>query len=384
VGQQRINVTKSFMPPIEEYQALVAQIWDAGVLTNHGPLLQQFEARVGDHLGLSDSHLHYVSNGTMALQLALRALDITDGEIITTPFSYVATVSSILWERCTPVFVDIEPDMFGIDPNKIEAAITERTRAIMPVHVFGVAADVGAIGHIAAEHNLKVIYDGAHAFGSELMGRSLLGFGDITTTSFHATKPFHTIEGGAVITRDPEVHERLELLKRFGHIGDNHQSLGINAKTSEFNAAMGLVNLRYIDDVLAARTAVVEHYDALLDGSVRKPILPGGLKHNSAYYPVLFDSEALLLEAIARLEAIDVFPRRYFYPSLNTLSYLPSTQACPISEDIASRILCLPLYPDLHIEDVCRIAEACNATTPSSRRSPRMRVEHRTRSAVVS
>lgn len=356
----RINVTRSFLPPIDEFQEYLAQIWASGQLTNQGPLLREFEDKVKSYLGLSDSYLHYVSNGTTALQLALRALDITDGEVITTPFSYVATVSAILWERCTPVFVDIDPDTLCLDPAQIEGAITDRTRAILPVHVFGNAADVSGIADVAARHGLPVIYDGAHAFGSRLHGRALLGYGDIATTSFHATKTFHTVEGGAVITHDEAVQDRLELLKRFGHDLDDHRMIGINGKVSELNAAMGLVNLLHIDALTAGRREVVERYDRWLEDGLR-PSLAEGLEWNFSYYPVVFSSEEDLLRVQARLNAIEVFPRRYFFPSLNTLPYLASTQSCPVSEDIARRILCLPLYAGLDESVVEKIARAVSA-----------------------
>ena len=210
-----ITVTKPYLPPKDEYLNYVSEIFDRGILTNQGANVRALEAKLSAFL--RTEKFHYVTNGTIALQLALKALGIEDGEVITTPFSYVATTSSILWERCTPVFVDIEPDNFTIDPTKIEAAITPKTRAIMPVHVFGYACDVDAIQKIADKHNLKVVYDAAHAFASEYKGKSLATYGDISTLSFHATKLFHTIEGGACIVRDKSVSDKLELIKRFGH-----------------------------------------------------------------------------------------------------------------------------------------------------------------------
>jgi len=207
MADQPIYVTKSFLPPIKEYEAHLKKIWDGGQLTNQGPLLREFEEKVSNYLDVSN--IHFVSNGTIALQIALRALDVTGGEVITTPFSYVATTSSILWERCEPVFVDIDPKTLCIDATKIEAAITDNTKAIMAVHVFGNPCDVEAIDVIAKKHNLKVIYDGAHAFGAKYKGKSLLDYGDISTCSFHATKLFHTIEGGAVIVRDAEVSKKI-------------------------------------------------------------------------------------------------------------------------------------------------------------------------------
>lgn len=350
----RINVTKTFLPPVEEFMAYVQRIWDSGQLTNQGPLLREFESQTKEYLGIED--FQFVANGTVALQLALRAMDISEAEVITTPFSYVATTSSILWEKCQPVFVDIEPETFCIDPSKIEAAITSKTKAIMAVHVFGFPCDVEKIAAIAKRHNLKVIYDAAHAFGAEYKGKSLLDYGDIATCSFHATKLFQTIEGGCIITHDATVSRKVDLMKRFGHEGDEHIMLGINAKASEFQAAMGLACLKYIDTLIAQRKTLFELYDKLLTGTVQTPQINRESKHNYAYYPIVFQSEAVLLTAVQKLNEVEIFPRRYFYPSLNTLPYLAETQACPISEDISRRILCLPLYANIGEEAVRTIA----------------------------
>lgn len=356
----RINVTKTFLPPLKEYEVYLEKIWSSGFVTNQGPLLNEFESSVQKYLDVDN--FHFVNNGTSALQVALNSLDLTTGEIITTPFSYVATTSSILWERCTPVFVDIEPDTYCIDAAKIEAAITSETKAIMAVHVFGFPCDVDEIQKIADEHDLKVIYDGAHAFGAKYKGKSLLSYGDISTSSFHATKLFHTIEGGCVIAKDQKVSDAVEFVKRFGHDGDNHYSLGINAKANEFQAAMGLCNLKYIDEILKSRKNIYELYNDLLDETVIKPPKAiDGLKQNYVYYPIRFSSEGQLLRTVEALNEQDIYPRRYFYPSLNTLSYLDKKQSCPVSEQIAKTILCLPLYKDLADEDVRRIAAIINA-----------------------
>lgn len=344
----KVFVTQSFMPPLEEYQDYVKKIWERKYLTNQGPVLQELEAQLKAFTGALN--LHYVTNGTIALQLALRALDITEGEIITTPFTYVATTSAILWERCTPVYVDINPDTLCIDADKIEAAITPRTKAILAVHVFGYPCEVEKIEAIANKHHLKVIYDAAHAFGAVYKGKSLVTFGDVSTCSFHATKLFHTIEGGAVILKDKTASEKLELLKRFGHVDDEHLCLGINGKSNEFCAAMGLCNLKHIDTIISERKRAIDYYDAALKGKVLRPRLPEGLIYNYAYYPAIFKSEAELLKVKDALAEADIFARRYFYPSLNTLSYLPQSQSCPISEDISSRIMCLPLFAGMEPE----------------------------------
>ncbi|MGH7158331.1 MAG: DegT/DnrJ/EryC1/StrS family aminotransferase [Candidatus Saccharimonadales bacterium] len=350
--QSRINVTKTFLPPIGEYQEYLEKIWDSVWLTNQGPLLQQFEAQTEQYLGVKN--LHFVSNGTLALQVSLHALGINGGEVITTPFSYVATTSTILWERCKPVFVDIEPTSLCIDPTKIEAAITKETKAIMAVHVFGHPCDVEKIEKIAKKHKLKVIYDGAHAFGVQYKGQSIFNYGDVSICSFHSTKLFHTIEGGCVITPSKAISDKVELIKRFGHHGDDHYMLGINAKANEFQAAMGLCNFKYISEILEKRKQVVDLYDTLLGDAIRRPSVRRGATKNYAYYPVILKDEKELLRVMDRLATQNIFPRRYFYPSLNTLPYLEEAGDCPVSEDISTRILCLPLYPELE-EDVIKI-----------------------------
>ncbi len=350
----RIDVTKSFLPPRDEFDGYVDAVWRNGQLTNQGPLVQSFEQQTKEYLGVEN--FHFVSNGTIALQLAIRSLKMKPGEIITTPFTYVATTSAILWEHFTPVFVDIDPVTLCIDPKKIEAAITPNTRAILPVHVFGQPCDVEAIAEIANQHELKVIYDAAHAFGVKYNGVSILNYGDVSTLSFHATKIFHTIEGGAVVSPHVEVHETVELMKRFGHNRDDHQELGINAKATEFQAAMGLANLNHIDEIRINRKALSEQYDATLGDAFERPLRNMGEDANYAYYPVIFNSEDGMMAGIKKLNDSDIYPRRYFYPSLNRLPYLSMASSCPVSEDIASRILCLPLYYDLSSETVAEIS----------------------------
>ncbi len=347
-----IYVTKSFLPPLEEYILQLEKIWKSGHLTNQGPLLQEFETKMQEYLGVQ--HFHFLTNGTLALQLAISSLDISEGEIITTPFSYVATTSSILWERCTPVFVDIESENFMIDVTKIEEKITSKTKAILAVHVFGYANNVEKIQNIANKYHIKTIYDGAHCFGTKYKGKSLLSYGDVSTLSFHATKLFHTIEGGACIVNDDAVSEKLNLQKRFGHLYEDYSCLGINAKASEFQAAMGLTNFSYIQSIIAERKKIAELYDSELLSSVQRPKKQKDLEFNYAYYPVVFETEGELLRIFEKLNDNGVFPRRYFYPSLNTLPYV-TYQACPVSEDISKRIACLPLYPSLTEDEVLKI-----------------------------
>lgn len=351
----RVNITKSFLPPFEEYISFVEKIYESGVLTNNGSYVQEFEHKMKTFLNVDQ--FHFLTNGTIALQLALSSLNINDGEIITTPFSYVATISSILWQRCTPIFADIEKDNFTLNPDTIEALITERTRAIMAVHVFGYACDVEKIQAIADTYNLKVIYDGAHAFGTRYKGKSLLSYGDVSTLSFHATKLFHTIEGGACIVRDNLVSDTLDLQKRFGHNWEEHVCLGINAKANEFQATMGLANFPYITNIIQEREECSKMYDIVLDNCMQRPKKQKDLEYNYAYYPIIFESEEQLLCVFEKLQDVNIFPRRYFYPSLNLLPYVQST-TCPVSEDISKRIACLPLYVGLQkyiVEIICNI-----------------------------
>lgn len=339
-----IHVTRSFQPPLEEVIDLLKEVWANGQYTNNGPLLVRLEEALREHLGLE--HLLVTGNGTIALQLAIRALDL-EGEVITTPYSYVASTTSILWEHCTPVFADIDPATFCIDPAAIEPLITARTTGILATHVYGLPCDVEAIEALAAKHGLKVIYDGAHAFGTSFKGRSLVDRGDVTTLSFHATKLYHTVEGGAVIARDPAVRERLFLMRSFGHLKDEHFMPGINGKNSELHAAVGLVNLRHFKDILLRRRRQWERYAGLLgDGRVRIATVPAGTIFNHAYFPAVLPAGALprVLDALA---AINVHPRRYFFPSLSKLPYLPAANRCPVAEDIAERVICLPLFHDL-------------------------------------
>lgn len=355
---KKVNVTKTFLPPVEEYEQYLQKIWQNNQLTNQGPLLKEFEREASDYLSVEN--FHFVANGTIALQLAIRALGIEEGEIITTPFSYVASTSAILWEHCEPVFVDIEKESFCIDPSKIEDAITEKTKAILAVHVFGNPCDIEAIDTIAQKHKLPVIYDGAHAFGVKYKNKPLLSYGDISICSFHSTKLFHTIEGGCVIAKDSNISSKLELIKRFGHDNDDHFMLGINAKASEFQAAMGLCNLKYIPKIIEARGKVIDRYNKQLEAKLQRLKLRDHTAYNNAYYPIVFEGEEHLEQKVQELGANNVYPRRYFYPSLNTLPYIERRQSCTVSEDLSKRILCLPLYHDLGEDIIDNICEVIN------------------------
>lgn len=355
-----VNITKTFLPPIKSYFKYIEKIWDSNQLTNQGPLLKQFETKLKKYLHVR--HLHFVTNGTLALQLSIKALGIEDGEIITTPFSHVATTLSILWERCKPVFVDIEMDSFCIDADKIEKKITKKTKAILAVHIFGFPCNVEKIEAIAKKHGLKVIYDGAHAFGVKYKGKFLLDHGDISICSFHATKIFHTAEGGCIIPRSKKNDEELEIKKKSGYRGDNHCGLGTNAKASEFQAAMGLCNLEYVDEIIGSRKRIFDLYDKLLGDTFARPKFAQGLEYNYSNYPIVFDSENEMKKAISKLNKENIFPKRYFYPSLNTLSYLKKRQKCPNSEYLSSRVLCLPLFGDLKkskVERICKVVKGC-------------------------
>lgn len=365
-----IHVTKSYLPDFEEYSNYLKGIWERVHLTNDGPLLRELEDRMKDFLGVK--HLKFCSNGTIVLQMALKALDITK-EVITTPFSYVATTNVLLWEGCTPVFADIRPDDFCIDPDKIEPLITENTQAILATHVYGNACQIEAIQAVADKHGLKVIYDAAHTFGATYNGRSLLSYGDLSTCSFHATKVFHTVEGGCIVTNDDDMALKLHRYRSFGHRNDDYYSVGINAKNSEFHAAMGLCVLPKVQALIDARKQVFGWYDARLDFSrITRPRLTPGMDYNYAYYPVVFDSEETLLAVVDALKAQDIAPRRYFYPSLNTLPFVGPYQSCPVSEDIALRVLSLPLYPDLTEATVDQIATIVNQAV--SIRNPEVEV----------
>jgi dTDP-4-amino-4,6-dideoxygalactose transaminase len=345
-----VPITRPFLPPREAYEKYIDGIWQRNWLTNNGPLVVELEKKLKTYLQVP--HLLYVCNGTVALQIAIHALDL-EGEIITTPFSYIATTSSIYWEHCKPVFVDIEEGSLNIDPLKIEKAITKNTCAILATHVFGNPCNIECIQRIADTHNLRVIFDAAHCFGTTYKGQSVFVYGDISTTSFHATKLFHTIEGGAVFSQDEELIKRMDFMRNFGHNGpENFAEVGINGKNSEFHAAMGLCNLPYVDEILSARKAHTERYDHWLDEIPRRKLeINNDGNFNYAYYPLILESEEILLKVKQALENKSVFPRRYFYPSLNTV-YLYKMEGLPVSESISKRILCLPLYPSLSGDEI--------------------------------
>ena len=353
-----INVTQSFLPPIDEYSKILQKSWDKKWITNRGELILELENKLKIFLGIEN--ITITTNGTLPLQIAIKALELK-GEIITTPFSYIASSSVISWENCTPVYVDIHPEYLTIDESKIEEKITEKTVAILATHVFGNPCNVEKIDEIAKKHNLKVIYDAAHCFGVKYNGESIFNFGNVSTCSFHATKIFHTGEGGCMITADKELHEKLFYHHNFGHNGpEDFHGIGINAKTSELQAAMGLAVFNHLDEIFKGRKNAVGVYDKFLDFSkIKKMKLREGTEWNYHYYPVIFESEETLLKVKEALNKKNIFPRRYFYPSLNTVKYL-NGEKMPISESVSKRIMCLPLYAELQPEIAEKISNLIN------------------------
>lgn len=359
-----INVTKTFFPPLEEYNQYLTKIWKNEWLTNRGELVLELEEKLKDYLAVSN--ILIMNNGTIPIQIALKILG-NQGEIITTPFSYVATTSAIIWENCKPVFVDIDPEFLTIDETKIEQAVTPKTTAILATHVFGNPCNIEAIEKIAKKHNLKVIYDAAHAFGVEYNGKSIFDYGDVSTCSFHSTKLFHTGEGGALFCSDEALRHTMFYSHNFGHNGQlDFYGLGINGKISELQAAMGLAVFPYMEKIMDDRKNVIENYLDNLDFTKLKSIsIRENTKWNYSYFPVIFSSEEKLLQVQKTLNEEQIFPRRYFYPSLNTIPYV-NGESMPVSESIASRVLCLPLYSGLEKEDVNLICELINKSLKTS------------------
>ena len=352
-----ITVTKPFLPVRESFDKYVDRIYQTNWLTNFGPLERELTEKLKHYLNIE--HLLLVNNGTLAMQVLYRALGLK-GEVLTTPFSFVATTSTLVWENLKPKFVDIDVNSLNINPNLLEAQITNKTSAILPVHVFGRACDVWQIQEIADKHNLKVIYDAAHAFNvTTTESKNILSYGDASTLSFHATKLFHTIEGGAIIAKDEAVIKECKKLINFGITGyDRIEGVGTNSKMNEFAAAMGLAVLENIDNIMAERQRVNETYTKLINFD----LLPSTIEtasNNCSYFPILLKDESSCLIVRDNLLANEIMPRRYFYPSLNTLDYV-KYQSCPVSENIAKRILCLPMYPSLTKDELTKITNIVN------------------------
>lgn len=363
LDNQLITVTQPCLPPLNEFIPYLEEIWSNKWLTNNGPLHQQLEKELAQYLGVK--YISLFSNGTLALISALQALNIT-GEVITTPFSFVATSHALWWNKITPVFVDIEPDYMNLDPAKIEAAITDKTTAILPVHVYGNPCQNDEIQKIADKYGLKVIYDAAHAFGVKKNGTSILNYGDLSVLSFHATKVYSTIEGGAIICHSEEMKHHIDNLKNFGFRGETVvEEPGINAKLNEFQAAYGLLQLKYVDYFIKRRKEITELYRVLLKGHEGIHFFNDipGVEHGYSYFPVLVDESVFGLtrdQLYEKLQKENIYGRRYFYPLISSFEPYKqlkstSTENLPHATDIANRVICLPIYVDLTDMDVHRI-----------------------------
>jgi len=348
-----LNVTKTFLPEISEYISYLEKIWHNGQVTNEGPLVKELENKLIEFTGVK--HAIYVTNGTIALQLAIKALEIK-GKVITTPFSYCATLNSIIWEGCEPIFADINSKSLTCETSDISSKIDSETKAILTTHVYGNAGDLEAQEYLADEYNIPIIFDAAHCFGVNYKGKSIFNYGTVSTCSFHATKVFHTIEGGAIFTNDDKLAEKIRLLKSFGHKSDDYFLPGINGKTSEFHAAMGLVNLNHFNKIVEHRKLVFDWYQTELNNLPNLKLFKwnNNIEKNHSYFPVLFDTESNLLNVVKELNQKNIYPRRYFYPSLNLLPFV-SRQNCKVSEDISKRILCLPLSSEITYEEVLEV-----------------------------
>ena len=358
-----IYVTQPFLPPLDEFTIYLKKIWESKILTNNGPFHQELEQKLCEYLGVK--YISLFSNGTQALITALQALKIT-GEVITTPFSFVATSHALWWNNIKPVFTDIEPNTFNLDPDKIEAAITQKTTAILPVHVYGNPCNVTKIQEIADRYGLKLIYDAAHTFGVKLNGTSIASFGNMSILSFHATKVFNTFEGGAIVCHDEETKTHIDHLKNFGFTDETTVvSPGINAKMNEFQAALGILQLKYVDEIISKRKKIAERYCQVLKDKPGISFLnsDSDIKPNYAYFPVLIDAETFGLtrdQLYEKLKKNNIFGRRYFYPLISQYpTYRGLESAKPgrlvVAEKITEEIICLPIYPDLEETDLERI-----------------------------
>jgi dTDP-4-amino-4,6-dideoxygalactose transaminase len=364
-----VFVTQPDLPPLEEFTELLKQIWDNKILTNNGAFHQQFEQALAEYLGVK--YISLFSNGTLALITALQALRIT-GEVITTPFSFVATTHSLWWNNIKPVFADIENDYFNLDPEKVEAAITPQTTAIMPVHVYGNPCKLERFQQIADTYGLKLIYDAAHAFGVKINGNSVLNYGDLSILSFHATKVFNTIEGGAIISPDEKTKKRIDYLKNFGFADETTViAPGINAKMNELQSAFGLLQLKYVDGCIVKRKKIATIYREQLIGVNGISFLEDieGVDHSYSYFPILVEKEKYGKsrdELYGRLKKHNIFGRRYFYPLISqfpTYRGLPSSRKenLPVAEQVAEQVICLPIYPDLELSTIDKIVSLIQA-----------------------
>lgn len=348
-----LHVTKSFLPDLKEYVKYLEKIWDTHHLTNDGPFVKELEYKLGEFLEVEN--FIFVSNGTIALQLAIKGLDLK-GNVLTTPFSYCATTNVLIWEGCKPIFVDIDPISLTVNSQQIKSLSgLNSISGILTTHVYGNCGDLEKQEIIANEMEIPLIYDGAHAFGVKYKGKSIFNYGTVSTCSFHATKVFHTIEGGAVMTNDHKLAEKIRGIRSFGHRNDDYFDIGINGKNSEFHAAMGLVNFDHFSKIKKHREISSSLYDSLLKEPIIKYEYNAELDRNFSYYPIMFTSEELLLQVTEKLNSYHIYPRRYFYPSLNNLPTVRGN-VCLNSEDISKRILCLPLSADITEGDITKIS----------------------------
>jgi len=368
-GSKDLLLMKPFMPPLQDYQKYLERIWQSRQLTNSGQIHAEFEQALCDYLGVE--HLSLIANGTLALIIALKALNLK-GEIITTPFTSVATAQAIHWNNLKPVFVDINESDFNINISEIESAITPGTSAILPVHVFGNPCDVERIDQLAEKYNLKVLYDAAHCFGVELNSESICNSGDMSVLSFHATKVFNTIEGGAIICHDESTKKYIDALKNTG-LDPAHKlaGYGMNAKLNEFQSAFGMIQLKYIDKVMASRKAASSKYKELLKDirGIRMPDEKEFVKYNYTYFPVIINTEefgASRDELAAYLEGKKIFTRKYFYPLVSDFPEFSiyKTRDLPVAEKIAVSILCLPLFPDITSDEIAAVADSIRHKAP--------------------
>jgi dTDP-4-amino-4,6-dideoxygalactose transaminase len=369
MSKNSIYVTQPFLPPLDEFSEYLQKIWNSKTLTNNGPYHQELEQKLCEYLGVS--YISLFSNGTQALITALQALKIK-GEVITTPFSFVATSHALWWNNIKPVFSDIEPLTFTLDPERIEESITPNTTAILPVHVYGNPCKVDKIKDIADKHGLKLLYDAAHAFGVTLNGNSVANFGDLSILSFHATKVFNTFEGGAIVCHDKETKIHIDHLKNFGFTNETTvEYAGINAKMNEFQAALGILQLKYVDAAIEKRRKITKTYREAFKRLSGITFLNDidGVRHNYGYFPILVDPEKFGItreELYNNLRRHNIFGRRYFYPLISqfpTYRELDSAKPgrMPVAEKIAESVICLPIYPDLELEDIDRILNILNS-----------------------
>lgn len=356
-----ILVKRTDLPDFKEYSRVIKKLWKSKWITNNGVYAKQLVIELKKYLGVP--HLALLTNGTITLHIALKVLNLPKGgEIITTPFTFAATTNIIIWEGFTPVFVDIDPDTWNIDPKAIENAITSRTVAIMPVHVYGNPCDVEVIEQIAKKHNLKVIYDAAHAFGVEYKGKSVLNYGDFSSLSFHATKVFHTIEGGALITPNESMHEQVEYARNFGIVEfeDQISFAGTNGKMNEFQAAMGLCNVPNLETQRLQREKVFQLYVSLLSNNSKVRLQKNvASKQNYAYMPIVLENIEAREKVITALNKSEIYPRKYFYPLTSDFPFInpKSRRHTHIAKSVSDGALCLPLYSDLRDQEVTKIAE---------------------------